>query len=197
MSNCVPCDDEHARLQSTIRCCEVWPRLERWCSRSSSRSLPLLLLTQTLAEDDETGVAEAESAVDAIPSEDDEAGVDEAAGDADAISTEDVEAGVEETTGDADAISTSDFGERIELATWSVPHWLTRKWKLPNVRSIPECTRANADRSEVECGMNSKVPSTYGFLRSRGSRDGPAAAAAHGAADSVDPTPFFPTDGAI
>ena len=73
---------------------------------------------------------------------------------------------------------------------------MTKKRKLPKVRSIPEYTCVNADRSAAECGTNSKVPSTYGFLRSRDSRDGLAAAAADGAADSVDPTPFFPTDGA-
>ena len=50
----------------------------------------------------------------------------------------DVDAGAKSMAFDAGAIIASVLGDRAGLDTSSVPHWLTRKRKPPNVRSIPE-----------------------------------------------------------
>ena len=109
----------------------------------------------------------------------------------------DVDAGAKSMSFDTGAIIVSILGDRAGLDTSSVPHWLTRKRKLPNVRSIPQCISAIAGRSDSECGRKSKVPRVYGFRRSGRSRIvADAEDEVDEAAESIDPTSFLPTDGA-
>ena len=105
-----------------------------------------------LTIDEDTAVADPASDADAIFTVVEDAGVVDPASDVDTVLTVNEHAGVADPACDVDTILMPMFADRTGLAMWIVPHWLTKNRKLPKVRSIPECTCANADRSEAECG---------------------------------------------
>ena len=72
-----------------------------------------------------------------------------------------------------------------------VPHLLTKKRSSPKLTSTPACRSAKAGRVTDECGLNPREPKKIGDCRS-----GELPVVNDEAAESVDPTPVFPTDGA-
>ena len=73
----------------------------------------------------------------------------------------------------------------------SVPHLLTKKRSSPKLTSTPECRSAKAGSVIGECGLNRREPKKIGDCIT-----GELPIVDDGAAESVDPTPVFPTDGA-
>ena len=72
-----------------------------------------------------------------------------------------------------------------------VPHLLTKKRSSPKLTSTPACRSTKAGSMTGECGLNPREPKKIGDCRS-----GELPAVDDEAAESVDPTPVFPTDGA-
>ena len=72
-----------------------------------------------------------------------------------------------------------------------VPHLLTKKRSSPKLMSTPACRSAKAGRVTGECGLNPREPKKIGDCRV-----GESPIVDDEAAESVDPTPVFPTDGA-
>ena len=74
---------------------------------------------------------------------------------------------------------------------WRVPHLLTKKRNSPKLTSTPACRSAKAESMNGECGLNPREPKKIGDCRS-----GELPVVDDEAAESIDPTPVFPTVGA-
>ena len=72
-----------------------------------------------------------------------------------------------------------------------VPHLLTKKHNSPKLTSTPVCRSTKARSMTGECGLNPREPKKIGDCRSD-----ELPVVDDEAAESVDPTPIFPTDGA-
>ena len=73
----------------------------------------------------------------------------------------------------------------------SVPHLLTKKRSSPKLTSTPACRSAKAGSVTGECGLNPRDPKKIGDCRA-----GELPIVDDEAAESLDPTLVFPTDGA-
>ena len=104
--------------------------------------------------------------------------------DADAIDDEaDSAAAVDEVAGAVAA-------KRGASVRRSVPHLLTKKRSSPKLTSMPACRSTKAGSVIGECGLNPREPKKIGDCRS-----GELPIVDDEAAESVGPTPVFPTDG--